>query len=90
MKLLNQENILKNQVDTIKQFKVLTYLKQQFNLDGVSLYLLDRFTIKLIDRNNDVGYFKYNSKTKSVDFYENIKKKEMERWRDEKMRINYI
>ena len=90
MKLLNQENILKSQVDTIKQFKVLTYLKQQFNLDGVSLYLLDRFTIKLIDKNNDVGYFKYNSKTKSVDFYENIKKKEMERWRDEKMRINYI
>lgn len=80
MKLLNKENIMKNQVNTIEQFKVLAYLKQQFNLDEVSLYLLDRFTIKLIDRNNDVGYFKYNSKTKSVDFYEkNIKKKEMER-----------
>lgn len=80
MQLLTKENILKNQVNTIEQFKVLAYLKQQFNLDEVSLYLLDRFTIKLIDKNNDVGYFKYNSKTKSVDFYEkNIKKKEMER-----------
>lgn len=80
MKLLNKENIMKNQVNTIEQFKVLAYLKQQFNLDEVSLYLLDRFTIKLIDKNNDVGYFKYNSKTKSVDFCENnIKKKEMER-----------
>lgn len=80
MKLLNKENIMKNQVNTIEQFKVLAYLKQQFNLDDVSLYLLDRFTIKLIDKNNDVGYFKYNSKTKSVDFYEkNIKKKEIER-----------
>ena len=80
MKLLNRENIIKNQVDTIEQFKVLNYLKNHFNTDEVSLYLLDRFTIKLIDKNNDIGYFKYNSKTKEVDFYEkNIKNKEMER-----------
>jgi len=33
-----------------------------------------------IDKNKAQGYFKYNSKTKSVDFYEkNIKNKEMER-----------
>lgn len=80
MRHLNKENIIKNQVDTIEQFKVLAYLKKQFNLDEVNLYLLDRFTIKLVDKNNDIGYFKYNSKTKSVDFYEkNIKNKEMER-----------
>ncbi len=80
MRLINKENITKNQVDTIEQFKVLAYLKQQFNTDKVSLYLLDRFTIKLIDKNNDVGYFKYNSKTKLVDFYDkNIKSKERER-----------
>ena len=37
-------------------------------------------TIKLVDKNNDIDYFKYNSKTKSVDFYEkNIKNKERER-----------
>ena len=80
MKLLNKENIYKNQVNTIEQFKVLAYLKREFNTDEVNLYLLDRFTIKLIDNNNDVGYFKYNSKTKSVDFYEkNMRNKEMER-----------
>ncbi len=80
MQLLNKENILKNQVNNIEQFKVLAYLKKEFNTDSVGLYLLDRFTIKLVDRNNDVGYFKYNFKTKSVDFYEkNIKNKEMER-----------
>ncbi len=80
MQPLTKENILKNQVNTIEQYKVLAYLKQQFNTDEINLYLLDRFTIKLIDKNNDIGYFKYNSKTKSVDFYErNIKRKEMER-----------
>ena len=68
MRLLSKENIIKNQVDTIEQFKVLAYLKKQFNTDEVNLYLLDRFTIKLVDKNNDIGYFKYNSKTKTVDF----------------------
>lgn len=80
MQLLNKENILKNQVDTIEQFKVLSYLKKQLSIDEFSIYLIDRFTIKIIDQNKEQGYFKYNSKTKSVDFYEkNIKSKEMER-----------
>ena len=80
MRHLNKENIIKNQVDTIEQFKVLDYLKQHFNTDEVNLYLLNKFTIKLVDKNNDVGYFKYNSKAKSVDFYEKrIKNKERER-----------
>lgn len=80
MRLLSNENIIKNQVDTIEQLKVLAYLKEYFNANEVNLYLLDRFTIKLIDKNNDVGYFKYNSKTKAIDFYEkNMKNKEMER-----------
>lgn len=80
MRLLNKENISKNQVNTIEQFKVLAYLKEQFNTDEVSLYLLDRLTIKLVDKNNGIGYFRYNNKTKSIDFYEkNIKNKEMER-----------
>lgn len=80
MRQLNKENIFKNQVDTIEQFKVLAYLKKHFNTDEVNIYLLDRFTIKLTDKNNNIGYFRYNSKTKSVDFYEkNIKNKERER-----------
>lgn len=80
MKQLTKENILKNQVDTIEQFKVLDYLKKQLSIDEFTIYLIDRFTIKVIDINKGQGYFKYNSKTKSVDFYErNIKNKEMER-----------
>lgn len=79
MKQLTKENILKNQVDTIEQFKVLDYLKKQLSIDEFNVFLIDRFTIKVIDKNNEQGYFKYNSKTKSVDFYEkNIKNKEME------------
>ncbi len=77
---INERNILKNQVDTIEQFKVLDYLKKQLSIGKFDLFLIDRFTIKVIDKNNEQGYFKYNSKTKSVDFYEkNIKNKEMER-----------
>ncbi len=87
MRLLNKENVIKNQVDTIEQFKVLAYLKKQFNTDEVNLYLLDRFTIKLVDKNNDIGYFKYNSKTKSVDFLSKILKIKKER--DKKMELNY-
>ncbi len=80
MKQLTKENILKNQVDTIEQFKVLDYLKKQLSIDAFSIYLIDRYTIKVVDKNNEQGYFKYNSKTKSVDFCErNIKNKEMER-----------
>lgn len=80
MRLLTKENIFKNQVNTIEQFKVLDYLKKVFNLEEISLYLVDRFTIKLVDKNSDIAYFKYNSKTKAVDFYEkNMKNKEMKR-----------
>ena len=83
MKLLTQENIIKNQVDTIEQFKVLDYLKKQLSIDDFTVYLIDRFTIKVIDKNKEQGYFKYYTKTKSVDFYEkNIKNKEVERWKN--------
>ncbi len=80
MRQLTKENILKNQVDTVEQFKVLDYLKKQLSIGEFAVYLIDRFTIKVIDKNKEQGYFKYNNKTKTVDFYErNIKNKEMER-----------
>ncbi len=70
MKQLTKENILKNQVDTIEQFKVLDYLKKQLSISEFAVYLIDRFTIKVIDKNKEQGYFKYNNKTMAVDFYE--------------------
>ena len=91
MKLLNKNNIIKNQVNTIEQYKVLNYLKDTLNTDAIAIYLVDRYTckitdetstvtIKVIDTNNDIGYFKYNIKTKNIDFIDNYNKsKEMER-----------
>ena len=80
MKQLTKENILKNQVNTIEQFKVLDYLKKQLCIGEFAVILIDRFTIKVVDKNNEQGYFKYNTKIKSVDFYErNTKNKEMGR-----------
>ena len=74
MKQLMKENILKNQVDTIEQFKILNYLKNQLSIGEFTVILIDRFTIKVIDKNKEQGYFKYNNKTKTVDFYEKILK----------------
>lgn len=56
MKLLTKENIVKNQVDTIDQFKVLDYLKKQLSIDESTVYLIDRFTIKVVDKtkNKDI------------------------------------
>lgn len=79
MKLLNRENIKKNQVKTIEQYKVLDYLKKEFNLNEVKLYLCDRWTIKLVDKKNEYGYFKYDSQTKKVNFYEPKKEKDLNR-----------
>ena len=88
MKLLNKNNIIKNQVNTIEQYKVLNYLKDTFNTDAIAIYLVDRYTIKVIDTNNDIGYFKYNSKTKNVDFIDRYNKsKEMERKKMRKITI---
>ncbi len=79
MKKLTNENILKNQVDTIKQFKVLEYLKKSFDIYEFKVYLFDRNTIKVIDKNYKSGYFQYDEKTKTVIFKENIKnEKEIE------------
>lgn len=80
MLLLNQEKINLKQVQTVEQYKVLAYLKKEFDLNEVNLYLIDRYTIKLVDKWNKTLYFKYNSQTKTVDFYEkNRKNKRMER-----------
>lgn len=80
MKLLSKNNIIKSQVNTIEQYKVLNYLKDTFNTDAIAIYLVDRYTIKIIDTNNDIDYFTYNNKTKNIDFIDNYNKsKEMER-----------
>ncbi len=79
MKKLTNENILKNQVDTIEQFKVLEYLKKDLDIYEFKVYLFNRTTIKVIDKNYESGYFQFDEKTKNIIFKESIKKvKEME------------
>ena len=57
MRLLSKEDILKNKVDTIEQFYILRYLKDNLNTDNFDLYLLNRNKIKVIDKYNDILYF---------------------------------
>lgn len=72
MKHLNKENINKNQVETVQQFKVLSYIKSIFNLNEIELYLYDKSTIKLVDKDKVQAYFKYEEKSKKVQFYEKV------------------
>ena len=44
--IVKKNNIIKNQVNTIEQYKVLNYLKDTLNTDAIAIYLVDRYTIK--------------------------------------------
>lgn len=68
MRELTRDNIFKNQVDTVNQYKVLQYLKKNLNIFSFKVYLYDRDTIKIIDKNYQSGYFKYITETKKVKF----------------------
>ena len=70
MRKLSNEEITKNHVDTINQFNILKYLKTNIDIYSFDVYLYDRNTIKLIDKNNDTGYFTYEKQ--EVLFKDNI------------------
>ncbi len=74
MKELTRDNITKNQVNTINQYKVLQYLKKNLNIYSFKVYLYDKDTIKLIDSNYQSGYFKYITEKKVVEFSDNAPK----------------
>ena len=78
MKELSYEDVLKNRVDTISQFYILDYLKNNLNINEFKIYLIDRDNIKVIDKNNDYLYFHYDSKNKKVSYQEELKEKEYE------------
>ena len=40
-------------VDTIQQFYVMEYLKDNFDMEYIKLTLIDRYTIRVKDMNND-------------------------------------
>lgn len=79
MKLLSKEDILKNKVDTIEQFYILRYLKDNLNTDNFDLYLLNRNKIKVIDKYNEILYFEYDKQNKEVIYNDYDKSYELER-----------
>lgn len=72
MRKLTDTDITKNNVDTINQYKVLEYLKNNLNIFEFSIFLYDKDTIKVIDKNNCTGYFQYDKNKDDVKFTEEI------------------
>ena len=66
MKELTKEDIQKNSVDTISQYKILDYLKRNLNIYEFQVYLVDPDNIKILDKENKHLYFNYNSSTKEI------------------------
>ena len=73
MKRLNDEDILKSNVDTISQFYMLDYLKKNLNVSEFKIYLVDSNKIKVTDKNDEVLYFSYDKENKNVVYEEEIK-----------------
>ena len=73
MKILNDEDILKSNVDTISQFYILDYLKKNLNVSEFMIYLVDSNKIKVTDKNDEVLYFSYDKENKNVVYEEELK-----------------
>ena len=82
MKRLNDEDILKSNVDTISQFYILDYLKKNLNVSEFKIYLIDSNKIEVTDKNDEVLYFSYDKENKNVVYEEEIKEldRTMEMW----------
>ena len=74
LKLLTEEEINKNRVETINQYRILQYLKNNLNIFAFKVYLYSRDIIMVVDIKNMVGYFYYDSIKTEVVFLEEIKK----------------
>ncbi len=73
MKRLNDEDILKSNVDTISQFYILDYLKNNLDVSEFKIYLVDSNKIKVTDKNDEVLYFSYDKENKNVVYEEETK-----------------
>lgn len=78
MKELSYEDVLKNRVDTISQFHILDYLKNNLNVCEFKIYLIDRDNIKVLDKHNEYLYFHYDNKNKKVTYQEELKEYDYE------------
>ena len=50
---------MKMKVETVEQYKVLEYIKENFYIDNITLKLIDRYTIEITDNKGDIMNFKY-------------------------------
>ena len=73
MQKLTGEDISKNKVDTIPQYYILDYLKQNLNINEFEVYLVDRNNIKVVDKNNDSLYFSCEDDTREITYQDEIK-----------------
>lgn len=73
MQKLTSEDISKNKVDTIPQYYILDYLKQNLNINEFKIYLVDRNNIKVVDKNNDSLYFSCEDDTREITYQDEIK-----------------
>lgn len=78
MRLLSNEDILKNNVDTIPQFYILDYLKKNLNIGKFNVYIVDRNNLKVIDKDDKHLYFNYDETTKEISYFEDLKEKDYE------------
>lgn len=70
LKQLTEEEINKNRVNTINQYRILQYLKNNLNIYAFKVYLYSRDIIMVIDKLSVSAYFKYDEEKKMVLFLE--------------------
>ena len=70
LKPLTEEEINKNRVETINQYRILQYLKNNLNIYAFKVYLYSRDIIMVIDKLSVSAYFKYDEEKKMVLFLE--------------------
>lgn len=72
LKQLTEEEINKNRVNTINQYRILQYLKNNLNIYAFKVYLYSRDIIMVIDKLSVSAYFKYDEEKKMVLFLEKL------------------
>ena len=75
---LTNADVLRNRVETINQYKVLQYLKNNLNIYEFQLFLYDEDTIKVVDKENEIAYFRLQKDTDNILFLENLEDKKQD------------
>lgn len=57
-------------VDTVQQFYIKQYLEENFDMEYIKLTLIDRYTIRVKDMNNEEMDFYWDTESNSVKYKE--------------------